>query len=133
KPNDLRRMKDIEFASQLLIYHRQGIATDSPQAINRIYDLYNDQYKDAAKDRKAVRALLNRVSELFNASTVIADFFGSPLHLYSLYVSMDMNPSMTTPILQSKLESFVNAYRTNPAGDEQLSHYKTGSSSRTTS
>lgn len=133
KPNDLRRMKDIEFASQLLIYHRQGIATDSPQAINRIYDLYNDEYKEAAKDRKAIRALLGRVADLFTASETVADFFGSPLHLYSLYVTLDLNPTSTTEVLKKKLENFVNAYRANPASDEQLGHYKTGSSSRTTS
>lgn len=132
KPNDLRRMKDIEFASQLLIYHRQGITTDSPAAINKVYDLYNDEYKEATKDRAAIKATLKRMSDVFGASDTVGGFFDSPLQLYTLYVCLDLNPEMTTATLKRKLEKFVTAYR-NGDDDEHLSNYRTGSSSRTTS
>lgn len=45
--NDLRRMKDIEFISSILMFFRLGIEAETTQkAINDAYDLFNNEYDE---------------------------------------------------------------------------------------
>ena len=86
--NDIRRMKDVEFISHLLIFLRMGMKIATNQVtINKVYDLYNRDYKEYDDDKNMVNHLLVKIENVFN-------FFGKnclhkinkTTHIYTLFV-----------------------------------------------
>ncbi|KZK96349.1 hypothetical protein PsAD5_02536 [Pseudovibrio sp. Ad5] len=135
--NEKRRMADITFASSLLIYHRMGISNDTPKNINQIYDLFNDLYEMKDTDLKSIQDNFKVMESIFLENEIIGDFFTSPVHLYTLYVTLDQlrNEDISTPQVAKKLVNFVSVYKTtnNPKPDTLISKYREGAASRTRS
>lgn len=136
-PNDVRRMLDVEFASQLLGYERQGIVNDTPEAINDLYDKYSDNYKEAKDDVKTVRARLATIRELFEDHAV-RKFFESQIAVYTLNALLDIEPGRTVETWIKQLSDFAAAYDLPSAAADippgkYLEEYRTGVSSRTRS
>jgi uncharacterized protein with ParB-like and HNH nuclease domain len=136
--NDVRRMLDVEFASQLLGYERQGIVNDTPEAINDLYDKYSDNYKEANEDIRKVKARLSTINELFKDPKV-RSFFESQIAVYTLNALLDIEQSRTVETWVRQLSEFAAAYEAPPSGaantpaSKYLEEYKTGVSSRTRS
>lgn len=88
--NGIRRMVDVEFTTSLLIYLRVGITTDTSAIVNRMYDTFNDSYPDRAVDKKMITERLLKISKIFKGSQETRKLFSSPVHLYTLFTSMDV-------------------------------------------
>lgn len=87
--NDLRRMVDVEFTTSLIGYLRSGVVSDTAANINKLYDLYNDTYKERTKDRSLISERLAKISGIFRKSPEVAALFSKPVHLYTLFTAMD--------------------------------------------
>ena len=86
-PATIRRMGDVQFVSSLLIFLRFGLESEvSQRAINRAYDLFNDEYQEAQSDFDLVASILNIASQIFEQDTAIAEFFATPVHFYPLFI-----------------------------------------------
>lgn len=87
----IRRMADVEFATSLLSYVKNGVVTDTAANINHLYDLYNDSYPGIRSDEKKIKDTLDMIEYLFENSEEIAEFFNKTVHLYTLFVILDQS------------------------------------------
>ncbi|BCV57747.1 DUF262 domain-containing protein [Shewanella algae] len=84
---DIRRMNDIQFISTLLIFLRLGIEEETTQSsINRVYDLYNENYPEADEDREIILSVLSLLRDVVNEKTSILDVVKKKTHFYTLFV-----------------------------------------------
>lgn len=131
---DIRRMRDIEFASGLLIFLRKGIVSDTEKSLNEMYDTYNDKYEDSEEDIATVKIFLEHLDQAFSNNETVFNFFKTPNNIYSLFAVFEiMKPKLN--IFEDKLaqlESFALGYKEG-SDDELFEQYKEGASSRTKS
>ena len=88
--NDIRRMLDVEFVSQLLIFLRMGPKTSSgQQTINKAYDLYNSVYSEASSDLELCKTILSDVQiviDLVKELSAEGSGISKITHIYTLFV-----------------------------------------------
>lgn len=63
-PQDIRRMMDSEFISELIIGMLHGIQTKKTETIDGYYKMYDDEFDDEESVKKKVRTILNKLDEL---------------------------------------------------------------------
>ncbi|MNW49638.1 hypothetical protein D3C74_270650 [compost metagenome] len=81
--NQIRRMQDIQFISNILVFFRQGIEGDTTQSnINKVYDLYNEEYEEYEEDKNLFHSLLNEIEKFFNFDDNVREFLSKQTHLY---------------------------------------------------
>ncbi|WP_336035362.1 DUF262 domain-containing protein [Acinetobacter bereziniae] len=90
KDTDIRRMKDIQIISTLLIFLRKGIEEEYTQKnINQTYDLYNREYDERDEDKAIFLNILNVINEIINYSgennNVLRDIIKVKTHFYSIF------------------------------------------------
>lgn len=84
---DLRRMADIRFISTLLIFLRMGIEEETTQSsINKIYDLYNEEYEEADEDYDTFVKIVDIINHIAQDSDYIQKVIKKKTHLYTLFV-----------------------------------------------
>lgn len=144
-PQDIRRMIDIQFISSVLMFFRLGISEDTTQEnFNRVYDLYNDEYKEFNNDKVLFESIINESNKIINNDKVIEKFLKKKTHLYSLfliiyYFIVKQKGIKTKQIQQYK--KFVEGYNDNDklqlyfdeAKQGEISIYRTLSSKGTQS
>lgn len=88
--NDIRRMKDVEFLSHILIFLRYGMKTPTSQTtINKAYDFYNNEYKEFDEDKITVISILNDIQLILNAlGAENSNRICKTTHIYTLFVVM---------------------------------------------
>lgn len=132
-PNDIRRMIDIEFSSQLLSFERQGVVDSTPDSIDRLYDTYSEIYEEKFEDIKKVKTTLSRAAALFKNSK-IRDLFESQNNLYTLHALLSSGIELSQSELERLLENFAKSYRLEgDTSDPNILQFREGSSSRTRS
>ncbi|WHY92748.1 DUF262 domain-containing protein [Neobacillus cucumis] len=80
--NDIRRMKDIEFCSSLLIFLKLGFQTENQALINEIYDRYNDVYPEQDADFEMIITLMSIVDKFLESNNTFAK---NKVHLFTLF------------------------------------------------
>lgn len=137
--DNIRRMGDVEFASQLLGYERKGIANDTPKTMNELYNDFNDHYPEAKKDKKNIIASLELMNEIF-ADEEVEDFFSTQNYVYTLHTLFDSCAKKSAKDWREGLLKFARAYGRLPDSDEEikkedesLKTFRSGASSRTRS
>jgi len=133
--SDIRRMLDIQFISTLLIFIRSGIEEETTQsAINRIYDLYNENYPEAAGDKDIFFNILNVLTEIIQDQEHTTEIVKKKTHFYTLFIYayylMTIDKTCDLEVVSSQLNEwygyyiknadFGNAYHT-----KLLEEYKT--------
>jgi hypothetical protein len=84
---DLRRMLDIQFVSTLLIFLRMGIEEETTQlSINKVYDLYNEEYLAADEDYETFVKGINIIHVIAQHSKYTKEIIKKKTHLYALFV-----------------------------------------------
>lgn len=92
--NDIRRMKDIEFTSNILTFFRKGISEDTTQdTINRMYDIYNNVYLESESDKLMFEKIANEVDIIIDNDRKVESFLRKHTHLYALFIAMYVNVS----------------------------------------
>lgn len=138
-PNNIRRMADVELATSLISYCRNGIITDSAEAINALYDLFNDKYPMESVDRARIRGLLKLLGDIFDRDDAVAEFYGKPIHIYTLMTVFDDGDIKTKFIkkLTDALRKFADSYggkrKSASKTASLLEDYRSGSVQRTRS
>ncbi|SNT52803.1 Protein of unknown function DUF262 [Bacillus sp. OK838] len=88
-PQKIRRMKDIEFISQLLIFLRKGVSGDTGQdAINEAYDNYNQEYQEYEQDKEMFFKMLLELKKIIGEVPSKVSFIRKTTHLYTFLVLM---------------------------------------------
>lgn len=134
--SDRRRMGDVDFASQLLGLIRGGIRSDTPTSLNQLYDTYNDKYDEKESDIKLAKSRFKIISDVFKESELVANFFNSPTHLYTLFATLNQIGQKQSFELTSALEKFVGLYLEGASSEDDavktdLATYRDASSYRT--
>lgn len=137
--DNIRRMADVEFASQLLGYERKGIVSDTPESMNDLYDEFSDKYADKNSDMRNILRTLTIICEIFKDQT-IKNFFETQNYIYTLHSLIDTHDDVSVEYWKNALAKFVVAYENlNLAGvdsrgvDDNLLAFQKGASSRTRS
>lgn len=127
---DIRRMKDIEFVSSLLIFLRKGIDSEiSQKAINDVYDLYNQTYDEKDEDKHIIEEILNEICRIVNYNPTSLKFISKTTHLYTLftltYYIIKQNTHYTTEQMD-KYCMFIKEYEKDDSAtsDKDVSAYK---------
>lgn len=109
---EIRRMRDIQFVSSILIYLRRGVSEELSQSnINRIYDAYNENYSERAEDEKAVLTLAKAALVVVGVDEELKKFLRSKVHLYSLMIVCDQMPEdIANMDVHLRFKAFVEAY-----------------------
>lgn len=82
---DLRRMGDVQFVSQILIFFRFGFEEETSQyAINRAYDTFNESYDQLNEDKALFIAIVTEIDDLMERFDLI-NFLKRKVHLYTLF------------------------------------------------
>lgn len=85
--NDLRRMKDIEFISSVLIFFRLGIEAETTQkAINNAYDFFNNEYEEYQHDKKTFIKIIEELEKLIGYNKDVLKIISKTTHLYTLII-----------------------------------------------
>ncbi|TGL11553.1 hypothetical protein [Leptospira meyeri] len=83
---DRRRMRDVTFVSNLLTFMKLGIEEEiTSKNINRIYELFNVEYKNKEKDADIFLNVVNVIDEIIDKNNDRQSFLSSKVHLYSLF------------------------------------------------
>lgn len=84
--DSIRRMKDIQFISSLLIFLRDGIESELNQtAINKMYDLYNEEYNEKKNDYDTVVSILNEIQCVIDDDPNTLKALSKTTHFYTLF------------------------------------------------
>ena len=84
--DSIRRMKDIEFISSLLIFLRNGIESETTQkTINKMYDLFNEKYDEKEEDFNTVVSILNKIQEVIDYDPNTLKVLSKTTHFYTLF------------------------------------------------
>ncbi|MFA9395566.1 MAG: DUF262 domain-containing protein [Halodesulfovibrio sp.] len=117
---DIRRMKDVQFISTLLIFFRYGIEGETTQAaINKAYDQFNDEYKEREDDKELFTQLLANINSFIKDSEQVVRFVKSQAHFYALFVlaySMKLKGEVFKQDQLEKYEQLVRLYKELPKG-----------------
>lgn len=86
---DMRRMKDISFVSNLLIFLRFGIEGEiTSTGINKAYELYNEEYQEESEDEDVFNKILQQVDNIIDDNNDRRNFLKRTVHLYSLFTAL---------------------------------------------
>lgn len=106
--DDIRRMKDVQFISSILIFIRRGIEEETTQKnINTIYDLYNEEYPQAEEDISLVQKMLAEVQKVINANEIAAQFLKKKTHLYTLLVTIYFFLSTAGGLTSTQVSDYI--------------------------
>ncbi|QFF99935.1 DUF262 domain-containing protein [Psychrobacillus glaciei] len=88
-PSRIRRMYDIEFISQILVYFRFGIENDlNQETINKAYAMFNDDYPKKEEDFIRFEEIINTLEKLSDFSDILR-YMKKVTHLYALIIVTD--------------------------------------------
>lgn len=83
---DRRRMRDVTFVSNLLTFMKLGIDEEiTSKNINRIYELFNDEYPNKENDIVMFTKVISAIDTIIENNTYRQSFLSSKVHLYSLF------------------------------------------------
>lgn len=135
--DNVRRMKDIEFTSGLLIFLRKGIESELTQeAINQMYDLYNDEYNEKDEDYSMTVSILNEIQMLAEYAPEMANVVRRTTHLYTLFTLgylLVSEEKHFTDEQKQKLVQFYTEYNSDENKDILVRDYKEYTKDATTS
>ncbi|MEW4371389.1 DUF262 domain-containing protein [Paenibacillus kandeliae] len=141
--HQIRRMQDIQFISNVLIFFRQGIEGDTNQTnINKVYDMFNEVYKESKQDKKLFVQLIKEIEKIISISKAVKEFITKLTHLYifitvSYYIIQKYDNIQVKHL--SKIENFIKIYNDSSANNnlfndellEEIEEYKRLSSEGT--
>mgnify|MGYP006425641739 CR=1 FL=1 len=83
---DIRRMLDVQFMSSILMFLRMGIESETTQTnINKLYDLYNDEYEEKEEDKELFFQLIDYIDEIAEDHEPTQSLINRKTHLYTLF------------------------------------------------
>ena len=111
-PSDIRRMRDVEYSSSIILLSREGIVDQTKNdKLNQLYKDYVDEYEDAERDIEKVHNAMELIKELTEEKH--NNFANKKTQMYSLFsVMFDFceNSITLTSEMKELFGEFVKAY-----------------------
>lgn len=106
---DRRRMRDVTFVSNLLTFMKLGIDEGiTSKNINRIYELFNDEYPNKEKDIEMFNNVISSIDGIIDGNTYRQSFLSSKVHLYSLFTLIYSILISDKTITEEQIEHYRN-------------------------
>ncbi|MER2253288.1 DUF262 domain-containing protein [Methylorubrum podarium] len=86
-PNQIARMYEVEFTSELMIIMLQGIGSKSKPNIDSFYKSYDDDFPDSDEVSRRFRDILDTIENSYEPKTV-TELFGSRSLFYALFATI---------------------------------------------
>ncbi len=125
--NEIKRMKDIEFISGLLVFLRDGIKASITQAgLYDAYDKYNLNYYSKEEDVSTTKKILTMLDKLFLFDKLNVDLYSKNTHFYTLFVLMYNISRKGYPLedMLVKIKNFYLLYSNKPEEDSRVMEYR---------
>jgi len=84
-PSDIRRMKDAEFVSELMIAIKEGVQ-ERTETLDKYYEMYDDQFPDKEKWEKHFRKTQDTITEVLG--DLRGTHWNSNADFYGLFVAV---------------------------------------------
>lgn len=111
-PTDIRRMKDVEYSSSIIVLAREGIVDQTKSdKLDQIYKDYGEEYKDAQEDIEKIHSAMELIIELTDGQN--NNFINKKTQMYSLFAVMfdfEENSIAVSKQMKEIFMEFVNAY-----------------------
>ena len=111
-PADIRRMKDVEYSSSIILLAREGVVDQTKSdKLDQIYKDYCEEYKDGEKDFDKIHKAMKLIVELTEGKN--NNFVNKKTQMYSLFsVMFDFceNAIEITDEMKMIFDEFVKAY-----------------------
>ena len=111
-PSDIRRMKDVEYSSSIILLAREGVVDQTKSdKLDQIYKDYCEEYKDAEKDLNKIYHAMDLILQLTEEKT--NNFVNKKTQMYSLFsVMFDFyeNGIQLTNNMKDTFREFVKGY-----------------------
>lgn len=111
-PADIRRMKDVEYSSSIILLAREGVVDQTKSdKLDQIYKDYCEEYKDADKDLDKIHGAMQLIVGLTGGKS--NNFVNKKTQMYSLFsVMFDFYESDVeiTDEMKVVFEEFVKVY-----------------------
>lgn len=134
--DNIRRMKDIEFISSLLIFLRNGIESETTQkTINKMYDLFNEEYTEKETDYKMIVSILNEIQAIIDYDPNTLKALSKTTHFYTLFTLSYLIISQQNKFTDSQkqlLSQFYQKYLEG-SGETNIEEYRNFSKEATNS
>lgn len=86
-PSDIRRMKDVEYCSSIILLVRDGVVDQTKSdKLDQIYKDYCEEYKDANKDLEKIHEAMKLINDLTEEK--VNSFVNKKSQMYSLFSVM---------------------------------------------
>ncbi len=109
---DLKRMRDIEFTSTLILLAKEGIINQTTQTpLNNAYDDYKEGYEGIEKDVERVYRWIDTLDKLITDNTI--GFLQKKSQLYTVFSVIDYFERKNIVIdaeVKERFEAFVERY-----------------------
>ncbi|WP_396179369.1 DUF262 domain-containing protein [Flavobacterium sp.] len=111
---DRRRMRDITFVSNLLTFMKLGIDEEiTSKNINRIYELFNEEYPNREKDKEIFIEITENINKIIDGNDHRKSFLNGKVHLYTLFnfiYSIIISGNSLTDNQIDKYRNFIDNY-----------------------
>lgn len=134
--DSIRRMKDIEFISSLLIFLRKGIVSETTQTeINKMYDLFNEKYEEKSEDYQTVVKILEEITGVIEYNPNNLKLLSKTTHLYTLFTLTYIIVSEGISYTDEQKETLSQFYKKyiDDSEEEEIVNYRNNAVSGTTS
>lgn len=106
---DRRRMRDITFISNLLTFMKLGIDEEiTSKNINRIYELFNEEYPNKEKDIEMFSSMILVIDQIIEKNSYRQSFLSSKVHLYSLFTFIYAIVVSGKAVTKEQIEKYRN-------------------------
>ncbi len=128
--NDIRRMADVELVSNLLVFLRLGFKVPLGQkSLNKVYDLYNNEYYEAKEDKAVFLNIIESIDRLFgycNNKDIC-----KPTHIYTLFAVFYRlkygNYNQSESQYFEAIKNFYTLYSNQEESTEEINEYRAAS------
>ena len=129
--NEIRRMIDVELVSNLLIFLRAGFKVTLGQGtLNKIYDLYNNEYEEAADDEAKFKDIISLIDKLFDFCKISEII--KVTHIYTLFaieykLMFENNYNKQADEINGIIKAFYEKYTSGYSEDLDVEEYRAAS------
>lgn len=134
--DSIRRMKDIEFISSLLIFLRNGIESETTQkTINKMYDLFNEKYDEKESDFNTIVSILNTIQDVIDYDPNTLKVLSKTTHFYTLFTLTYLIVSKNASFTDEQKERISDFYKKYHEGSDEtnIDYYRNNSKDSTNS
>lgn len=111
---DRRRMRDVAFVSILLVFMKEGIQEDINNLnLNKIYDLYNDEYPTKNEDISKFKSIILTINSIIDGNSEREKVLKRQVHFYTLFTvvyDIYINQKHLTDVQKDSYRRFIDNY-----------------------